>query len=83
MYMHGSRGKVAQPPAVVKVHVRKDDMPDVFWAVPQTSGLADGRLVGVHSDLGDHLEHAEDSGGAKVIVQAGPGVNEQGCCKVA
>ena len=76
MYMHGGRGKVAQPPAVVKVHVREDDMPDGFWTVPQTSDLADGRLGGVHSDLGDRLEHAEDFGRAKVIVHAGPGVYE-------
>jgi hypothetical protein len=50
MHMHGRPGKVAQPAAVVKVHVGEHDMTDVFRLVPPTADLAAGRLAGVHGD---------------------------------
>ena len=69
-------GEIRQSAAMVKVHVRQDDMFYIFRLIAQPPHLMDGGFLRVKGHPGDETEELREPGGMCIIIQPQACVDE-------
>jgi hypothetical protein len=75
--MDGGVEEIGQAAAMIKVHMGKNDVPHILWAVSETGYLAQRALFWVQGDFRDDLEDADYQRLVDIVVCARAGIHKQ------